>query len=395
MTVRRAVAPPAAHRLLPPLPGALAAAVVAVALTAGPSVAADGPDAARPAISTDTGRLVPGRPVTVGGTGWPVGATVQTEVCGLRAVHGSSDCDTTRGAVALVAADGTFRLTLLVGAPPADCPCVVRATTGAGQNARSATTDIEVADVPEGVVPDPGTSTPQVAVVDAELTGDGGLAELFGGRPHRTLVVTVRNTGTATLGRTPLIVRWGGGSSIDTDVAAPLTSPLKPGEQATYRVPVAMPLASFGRYSVGGRYDSRSFVVTTDLYPWGLISVAGASVLLTVFSAGWAIRRRRNRPPAPVPPPAPATFPAPAAVPVTAEGLHSMLAMLPAAPALPDDPAAPSEPLGLEGLLRRLAGRPALIDPVRLDTLEALLASTPSPASQGDAPVVTEAGRRT
>ncbi|TXS34732.1 hypothetical protein EAO72_40950, partial [Streptomyces sp. or43] len=91
----------------------------------------------------------------------------------------------------------------------------------------------------------------------------------------------------------------------------------------------------------------------------------------------------------------PATFPAPAAVPVTAEGLHSMLALLPATPARPDDPAGPAEPLGLEGLLRRLAGRPALIDPVRLDILEALLAPAPPPAPQGTAPVATEAGRRT
>ncbi|MFD7432131.1 hypothetical protein ACFV6Z_34505 [Streptomyces sp. NPDC059818] len=392
MTTHRVRAQPAAHRLLAPLPGAVAAAVAALALAAGPSWAADGAETARPGVTTDATRLVPGRPVTVGGTGWPVGATVQTEVCGLRAVHGSSDCDTTRGAVALVAADGTFRLTLLAGAPPADCPCVIRATTGAGQDARSATTGIELADVPMGVVPDTGTDAPRAAVVDAELTGGGSLAELFGGRAHRTLVVTVRNTGTATLGRTPLIVRWGTGGSADTDVAAPLTSPLKPGEQATYRIPIAMPPASFGRYSVGGRYASRPFLVTTDLYPWGLISVAGASVLLAVFSTGWAIRRRRNRLPAPVPPPAPALFPAPAAIRVTAEGLHSMLTTLPHTPAGSGDPAEPGELLGLEGLLRRLADRPALIDPVQLDVLESVLASCPVPEPQDFASAAAEPG---
>ncbi|MEV6162047.1 hypothetical protein AB0L71_08985 [Streptomyces sp. NPDC052052] len=395
MTTRRSAAPPAAHRLLAPLPGALAAAFAAVVLTAAPAGAAGGADTTGPGITTDATRLVPGRPVTVTGTDWPAGATVQAEVCGLRAVHGSSDCDTTRGAVALVAADGTFRLTLLAGGPPADCPCVIRATTGAGQDARTATADIAVADVPEGVVPDTGTTAPEVTVVDAELTGNGGLSEFFGGRPHRTLVVTVRNTGTATLGRTPLTVRWGAGGRVDTDIAAPLTAPLKPGEQATYRVPVTMPLAAFGRYSVGGEYASRTFVVTTDLYPWGLISVAGASVLLTVFSTGWAIRRRLNRPPAPVPPPAPAVFPAPAAVQVTPEGLASVLATL---PAHPGDPAEPAEPLGLEGLLRRLADRPALIDPTQLDALEALLAPCSAPAPQGPATAATattEAGGRT
>ncbi|MFJ3666881.1 hypothetical protein ACIPSE_10545 [Streptomyces sp. NPDC090106] len=377
MSVRR----PRALRASAPLRGALALA--ALGTVCGPGALGAAAAEPAPAISTDATRLIPGRPVTVSGTGWPVGAAVQTEVCGLDAVHGSADCDTVRGAVALVTTDGGFRVSLVVGAPPVDCPCVVRTTTGAGDTARTATIDVEVAGVSDGKVPVLEDVAPRVQIVDAELTGGPGPAELFGGRPHRTLVVTVRNTGNSALGRTPLIVRWGSGGIADVDAAAPATEPLPPGTTARYQVNVSMPLASFGRYSVGGRYAGETFLVTTDLYPWGLIAVAGGSALLTVFSIGWAVRRRLNRPPAPVPAPAPAAFPAPAAVPVTPEGLHALITSL----ALTDDtsgtPFPDPEVLGLEGLLRHLTNRPALIDRARLDALEALLTPWPAPPDAG------------
>ncbi|MFF3501743.1 hypothetical protein [Streptomyces sp. NPDC003247] len=384
MTHRRARGPAAARRTLAVSLGVLGA----TALTAAPAHAAGTASPPAPAVTADATHLVPGRPVTVTGTGWAAGATVQTEVCGLRAVHGSADCDTLRGAVALVAADGTFRLTLVVGAPPVDCPCVVRATTGGGPGARSAATDVEVAGVPETTVPDPDTATPDVQIVDTVLTGRPGLAELFGGRPRRTLVVTVRNTGTATLGRSPLVIRWGTGGTADTDVVTPLTSPLEPGARATYRVSIALPMAAFGRYAVGGTYAAQPFLVATDLYPWGLLAAAGGSVLLTVFATGLAIRRRLTRPPEPVPPPRAAVLPAPATVEVTGDGLRAVLASLTVAPAHPDAGGTPAERLGLEGLLRTLSGRPSLVDTARLDTLERLLDPRPTDPADPAVPVV-------
>ncbi|MFJ6797219.1 hypothetical protein [Streptomyces sp. NPDC091268] len=268
----------------------LPAAVAALSFTtgAGTAGAAAGPD-----VTVDDARAIPGRPVKAVGGGWQPGTTVQVEICGGGALRGSADCDTLRAAVALVAADGTFRLTLIAGTPPAPCPCVLRAV--AAQGGARAQTPLSVAgaaDAPAAPAPAP---TVRVDVVAATLSGGPGFAELFGAPAHRTLTVTLRNPGDRPLGRAPLLLAWGPGASADLPVGEPVTAELPARAERTYRIPVRLPAAAFGRYSVGGRYASAEFTVTTDLYPWGLLGVAFLALLLTVFTVSVAARRAAER----------------------------------------------------------------------------------------------------
>ncbi|WRZ88206.1 hypothetical protein OHB54_03570 [Streptomyces sp. NBC_01007] len=345
---------------------ALAAAFLAgLALPATPARA----DTPQPAISTGTTRLTPGRPVTVTGTDWPSGATVQAEVCGARALRGSADCDTLRSAVALVAADGTFRVTLVAGAPPSRCPCVIRVTAQPGVS--GAQVDVGLDGQREAALPSLARA-PRVDVVRTHISGSPGLAELFGASPHRTLTVTVRNPGTTALGRAPLIVAWGTGGTADIPVSAPLTTDLPAGATRTYRVRVTLPVAAFGRYAVGGRYGPTEFSSATDVYPWGLITAAGLSALLLVYAIGVAGRRRfRERPTEAAVPPPDAVG---AAATVELAGLRTFLARAGDA----DD-----RTIALHTLLRHASGKPELTDHRGLDDLVRLLAP-PLPSRPGD-----------
>ncbi|MEV6196570.1 hypothetical protein AB0M19_29695 [Streptomyces sp. NPDC051920] len=246
-----------------------------------------------PTVTVPEALATPGRPVKAAGTGWAPGSTVQVEICGGGARRGSADCDTLRAAVALVAADGTFRLTLIAGAPPAACPCVLRAV--AAQGGKRAQTPLTVAGAPDG----PSAAAPapavRVDVIATALSGGPRFGELFGAPAHRTLTVTLRNPGDRPLGRAPLIVTWGPGANADLPVGKPLTAELPAHAQRTYRIPVRLPAAAFGRYSVGGRYGPAAFSVTTDLYPWGLLGLAFLAVLLTVFTASVLVRQGAER----------------------------------------------------------------------------------------------------
>ncbi|MFD3869463.1 hypothetical protein [Streptomyces sp. NPDC058623] len=322
---------------------------------AGPAVAAE------PAtVTVENPPAAVGRPLKATGTGWRPGSTVQVEVCGGSALRGSADCDTVRSAVALAAADGTFRVALIAGTPPSPCPCLLRASAGATGAGAQVPLDLSGA----GAAAPPPTVAPavRVDVVSAALSGGPGPAELFGAPAHRTLTVTLRNQGDRPLGRAPLIIAWGPGSTADMPVDVPVTADLPAGTERTYRIPVRLPAAAFGRYSVGGRYASAEFRVTTDIYPWGLLGVAAAAVLLTIHTAAVALRRladhRRNRrfPGGPCPD-----------LPSFVEK-DALLASLTAGPA--GD--APDAKVGTGALIRALAGEPALVD---FRALPALLAA--------------------
>jgi len=281
-------------------------AAIALTIPAGPlgpaAAAAPSPAPARPGVAVEPGGAAIGTGARVRGSAWTPGATVQIQVCGANAVHGSADCDTERGVTAMVAPAGTFAAGLTVGGPPSACPCVMRVTTLPGTPGTPASVTVpftvvghRVGVILEDVVP------VRADIVDAELTGGGGWGERFGGRPHRTLVLTVRNAGPEPIVDAPLTIGWGSGKVADSPLDTPRTGRLGPGRTATYRVPVALPPASFGRFVVGGRYAaSVPFETSFSTYPWGLL---GANALaLALFLLGlriafgrWAGRRRASR----------------------------------------------------------------------------------------------------
>ncbi|MFD3759543.1 hypothetical protein [Streptomyces sp. NPDC058622] len=334
--------------------GLILLAVPWVSGTAGQAAAAE------PAtVSVENPRAAVGGPLKAAGAGWRPGSTVQVEVCGGSALRGSADCDTVRAAVALAAADGTFRVALIAGTPPSPCPCVLRASAQPTGERAQVPVDLSGAAV---APPSPVSPAVRVDVVSAALSGGPGPAELFGAPAHRTLTVTLRNPGDRPLGRAPLIIAWGPGSTADIPVAVPVTAELPAGAQRTYRVPVRLPAAAFGRYSVGGRYASADFGVTTDIYPWGLLAVAACAVLLSVYTAAVTVRRLAERRRGRRSPGVPALD-----LPPFVEK-DALLASLTAGSAGDG----PGGRVGTGALIRALTGEPALVD---FRALPALLAA--------------------
>ncbi|TDB94355.1 hypothetical protein [Actinomadura sp. 7K534] len=278
-----------------------AALVVQPAASARPAAAAP-VRAAEPGVTVEPGAAAAGTTARVRGSSWTPGATVQVQVCGANAVHGSADCDTERGVTAMVAPAGTFEAGLTVGAPPVACPCVVRVGTlpgGTGPPA-AATTPLTVEGHPvERIVRD--VVPVRADVVGLEVVGGGDRAELFGGRPRRTLVLRIRNSGAEPIENAPLVVGWGAEDTPDSPLDAPRTGTLQPGQTATYRIPVVLPPAAFGQFVVGGRYaGSVPFETTFSAYPWGLIGANALAALLLLFGirlalGRWAAARRRRR----------------------------------------------------------------------------------------------------
>ncbi|GAA1576528.1 hypothetical protein GCM10009678_69070 [Actinomadura kijaniata] len=282
-------------------PRATAAALLLI-LTPVPAHAA----APGPGVSAEPGRAPAGTSLRVRGSAWTPGSTVQAEVCGANAVHGSADCDTPRAVTAMVAPAGTFEAGLTVGAPPASCPCVVRVTTfpGTAGPPATATAPLTLPGHPTGPVRK-DVAPVRVDIVSAELTG-GGRGEMFGGRPRRTLVLRVRNAGTQPITDAPLVVGWGAGTTPDSPLAAPGTGTIQPGRTATYRIPVELPRAASGRFVVGGRFAGTvPFTTSFSTYPWGLLGANALAALLLLLGVRLSLGRRaaRRRRPAPAPAP--------------------------------------------------------------------------------------------
>ena len=267
-----------------------------------PAVAAPPTRTARPGVSVQPGKAAAGTTAWVRGSAWTPGTTVQVQICGAGAVHGSADCDTGHGVTAMVAPAGTFEAGLTVGEPPSPCPCVVRAgalpgTTGAPF---TVTAPFTVAGHPTARI-DRGVAPVRADVVGLEIVGSPDRGELFGGRPRRTLVLRIRNSGADPIRNAPLVVGWGAGSTPDSPLDAPKTGTLGPGQTATYRIPVVLPPAAFGHFAVGGRYaGSVPFKTGLNAYPWGLLGVNAMAALLLLIGirltlGRWARARRRRR----------------------------------------------------------------------------------------------------
>ncbi|MBW8806328.1 MAG: hypothetical protein JF587_21125 [Catenulisporales bacterium] len=83
-----------------------------------------------PTLTLSKETVKPGEWVAVSGSGFPVGARLQIEVCG---VGGSSNsCAISDAAFATTDAFGGFHQNLRVTEPPTPCPCVVHAAPYAG-----------------------------------------------------------------------------------------------------------------------------------------------------------------------------------------------------------------------------------------------------------------------
>lgn len=266
---------------------ALGAAVALVAAGA-PAVSAR----AEPTIALDPTDVAVGAQLAVRLAGWPPG-NVLVEICGNQAQRGSIDCLVGGAASAAVQGDGSGRVTLTVSAPPIPCPCVVRVRPVGSGEIRTA--PVTIKGVPSRTGP-PAARTPTVlAASGVRMTGAGpGWAAFFGGPAHRTVTVTLSNTGQAPVLDPRLSLTSGRPGRTTVVVPAPRVDLLAPGQQRTFDLPVTFGAPTWGRYALRGELHGADqpevFYAHTRSYPWGLLALP--VLLLGYLTVRWSRRTR-------------------------------------------------------------------------------------------------------
>ncbi len=270
--------------------GVASATVSAVTAAAVP--AADGAGLTASVTPGEAGRA---ERVRVESSGWPARTQVQAVVCGDLAIGGSAACDQTTGVLGLSDVDGKVELDLVVGNPPRPCPCVVRIASYTGP-ALAVDTPFVITGHPVGTPPTPTIPMPNLAISDVSLEGGGGLGAtigaLFGLAPARTLVVTVRNEGTAAAVNPPVKIGVEKSERAKPSVVDGRDLTIEPLQTATVKTSVTLPVFAFGTYHVVGAVGegevAAPFATTWTAYPWGLIALYVPLLILLV----WGIRRR-------------------------------------------------------------------------------------------------------
>ena len=277
--------------------GRLLAAFALVLLAAGftsPATHAD-PDGPTLVLSKSTAKL--GEHVGVTGSGFPLGAQVQVEICG---IGGSSNsCAIAAAVTATADALGAFHQSLPVVEPPTPCPCTVHAAPFAGAAADPVDVPITVPGLrflPQAAPAAAGTAKLLDAVlvpdspVLAQFGADGSarvtltFADLGGGAaPDPGVALTLSRAGRR-IGRYP--VPWIGG-----DLAV--------GARRTLVCDLALPGGWFRDYEIGVELGPAADPITVRtlsaaVRPWG--EVVAPAALLAGLGCLLAARRRRHEP---------------------------------------------------------------------------------------------------
>lgn len=266
-------------------------AILAAALAAtlvGPAVHAAAQQDGALTATVSTTSMRPGDTVQVQGSGWPHPTLIQVQVCGNQALAGSVDCDLSASRTQATA-NGSFAVDMVVGSPPAPCPCVVYVTNAKdGRNVRIPV-DLFGLRTNEPTRPT-ARSTQGVKLLSASLDGWGPVTAWFGAGARRTLVVKVQNL--ANEPRTVTITAAvGKGSSPSGVVRVPKLEPVPPLSTRTYRVPVRLESLSFGSHAVAGSLrdgGAEPFRASTSTYPYGVL-------VLILVGLAWFARRRLVR----------------------------------------------------------------------------------------------------
>ncbi|MFK3981605.1 hypothetical protein ACI2K4_14650 [Micromonospora sp. NPDC050397] len=247
---------------------------------------------AEPTVTLDVTEVAVGAPLAVRLAGWPAG-DVLVEVCGNRAERGSIDCLVGGAASAAVQGDGSGRVALTASAPPVPCPCVVRVRpVGSGE---IRTTPVTIKGVPVRTAAPVAKPPTVLAASGVRITGAGpGWAAFFGGPAHRTVTVTLRNTGQAPVLEPRLALTSGRPGQTTVIVPAPRVDLLAPGQQRTFDLPVTFGAPTWGRYALRGELlgadQPEVFYAHTRSYPWGLLLLP--VLLLVYLTLRWWRRTR-------------------------------------------------------------------------------------------------------
>ncbi|MGW1061627.1 hypothetical protein [Micromonospora rubida] len=271
---------------LPPIGVALLALAAAVPA---PAPAPAGTPSAAPGIAVPAGTLRAGQQILVALRGWPAG-TVQIEVCGNDGRRGALDCAASGASDGHVPPSGAATLPVVLAAPPVACPCVLRARTPTG-SAR-ATVALPLTGVTARPAPAPA-GTPELAVVGLRAADRSGVAGWFGIPGDLTVDLTLRNAGPVDVVDPPFTLLFGRPGRVHGVVDPPVLGTIAAGQTRQYRIRVPLDVTTVGRHELHGRIEPPdrplAFTVEAARYPWGLLALAAAPVVL-------ALARPRRRP---------------------------------------------------------------------------------------------------
>lgn len=253
--------------------------------------------ATSPALTLSTSVARVGERIAVTGSGFPAGARLQVEVCGIGGT--SNSCAIGDAVVATADAFGGFRQTLPVTEPPTPCPCRVHAAPYAGAAA-------DPVDVPLDI---PGLRyLPQAAPVvvgsakllDATAADDSPLLTQIGAEGSARVTLTFGNLGGGPAPDPGVAVTLSrGGSQIGRYPVAWTGGSLPAGQRRTLVYEVPLPGGWFRDYEIGivvgtqGRAKPLTVrTLSASVRPWGELAVPGtlALGLLCLLAA----RRRRS-----------------------------------------------------------------------------------------------------
>ncbi|MFM2077707.1 MAG: hypothetical protein RJA49_1597, partial [Actinomycetota bacterium] len=220
----------------------------------------------------------------VQGAGWPADVLIQLEVCGAEARSGTSDCALDTAQVVASNSHGTFEGRLQLVIPPSPCPCVVRAVSESTSDAATAPLDIPQA--PTAHPGDGDVSAPALRRLDAEhveLEGSDDVRTWLGGKPQRTFVFELVNTGSVAVENATVTMTAGPADDPTGFVTPVRVDRMDVGERRSFSVPIEFPNLSYGdqavRATVNGTAVPVTFSATTTTHPWILIIVPALLLL--------------------------------------------------------------------------------------------------------------------
>ena len=183
----------------------------------------------------------------VQGTGWPADILGQLEVCGAEARSGTSDCALDTAQVVASNSRGTFEGRLQLVIPPSPCPCVVRAVSESTSDA--ATAPLDIPDAPTAHPGDGEVSAPALRRLDADhvaLEGSDDVRTWLGGKPHRTFVFELVNSGSVAVENATVTMTAGPADNPTGFVTPVKVDRMDVGERRSFTVPIEFPNLSSG-----------------------------------------------------------------------------------------------------------------------------------------------------
>jgi hypothetical protein len=275
-------------------------ALVAIALTMGvvPASATTVP----PAPPGPTATIIKsdwsvGDKMIVRGTNWPEGK-VNVQVCGNAAVNGTNDCDGpgTRGFG--VGKNHSFSGRIIVGAPPAPCPCVV--LVGTNFDEQTVLIPITIKDHPvlDGTPKaDPNAGLTTLSLTSSFVRGDWW-RDAVGISPARIMTITITNTGGRPTGAGVVDITVGK-ESPPTGFAASISfESIDPGESTSVAAKFAVDSFAYGTYNMTARVTSPAaggeITEQTSTFPGYLLVLLILIVLIVDLIWMARVRRRRH-----------------------------------------------------------------------------------------------------